>query len=388
MPTITASSPVFDRTGKELIGVCATDFILPAEMSSFLRSLEVGRSGETFIMERSGALVAASTSEKLINDSGDTVEYLKGTESTDPLIRGTAQYLYGRFGDLNTLKHSQQLEFKLDGQRQLVQVLPFQDGRGINWLITVVVPEADFMGRIQANTRLTALLYLLSLGVAVVGGILTARWLTRPISNLNEAAKSIAQGQWQTSIDTIDRQRADELGELAQSFHQMATQLQHSFAALETQNADLQQAKDDLAHAKEQLEAVLDAMPGPISWIAANGTYLGVNSHWARSFNLSPESIVGKSIRVGGYSPDYVGFIVSFLASSEISSSQEIPMFIGGQSRHYLVAAQKYQQGTAIVVVGIDITERRLAQEALQEAQHTNQAIVSAMPRLDDAPAQ
>lgn len=47
LPTITASSPVYDRSSKKLIGVCATDFILPAEMSAFLQSLKVGKTGET-----------------------------------------------------------------------------------------------------------------------------------------------------------------------------------------------------------------------------------------------------------------------------------------------------------------------------------------------------
>ncbi|NJN57021.1 MAG: hypothetical protein HC879_05715 [Leptolyngbyaceae cyanobacterium SL_5_9] len=175
LPTITASTPVYNRSN-QLIGVCATDFILPAEMSAFLQTLNVGRSGETFIMERSGTLVATSTQETLIEEQGDEVKYRLATESTDSLIRGTATYLQERFQDFNAIQQAEQLNYKLDGRQQLVQVLPFQDGRGIDWLIVVVVPEADFMGKIQENTRATFILYVLSLITAIGVGILTARW--------------------------------------------------------------------------------------------------------------------------------------------------------------------------------------------------------------------
>jgi len=378
LPTITASSPVYDRNN-QLIGVCATDFILPAEMSAFLQTLNVGRSGETFIMERSGTLVATSTEETLIEGQGDELSYRLAAESTDPLIRGTATYLQERFQNFNAIQQAEQLNYKLDGKQQLVQVLPFQDGRGIDWLIVVVVPEADFMGEIQENTRATFILYLLSLITALGVGILTARWVTKPILRLNAAAKDIAKGEWSKPIET---NRTDELGELAQSFNQMASQLQDSFIALETRNADLQKTKDELANANEQLEAVLDAVPGAISWIASDGIYLGINSYLAQSLHLTPEAIIGNPIGVVGNSPNYIAFVQNFLNSSASSASEEIPIQVNGEDRYYLFAAQKYQQGAAIVVVGIDITERQRAQEELRQAQLTNQAIVSAIPDL------
>jgi PAS domain S-box-containing protein len=378
LPTITASSPVYDRSN-QLLGVCATDFILPAEMSAFLQTLRVGRSGETFIMERSGTLVATSTEEKLIEEQGDDVKYRLASESTDPLIRGTATYLQERFQNFNAIQQAEQLNYKLDGQQQLVQVLPFQDGRGIDWLIVVVVPEADFTGEIRENTRATFILYVLSLITAIGVGILTARWVTKPILRLNAAAKDIAKGEWNKPVEI---NRTDELGELAQSFNQMASQLQDSFIALETRNADLQKTKDELANANEQLEAVLDAVPGAISWIASDGIYLGINSYLAQSLHLTPEAIIGNPIGVVGNSPNYINFVQNFLNSSTSSASEEIPIHVNGEERYYLFAAQKYQQGAAIVVVGIDITERQRAQEELRQAQLTNQAIVSAIPDL------
>ncbi|MGP1382665.1 MAG: PAS domain S-box protein [Thainema sp.] len=380
LPTLTASYPVYEPGSKQVLGVCATDFVLPKEMSEFLRSLKVGESGQTFIMDRSGNLVATSTDEDIVavSDEND-FEYRAAIDSSDPLISGTAAYLNASALGLTHIHQPQQLEFDLDGEQQFVQVVPFDDNRGIDWLIVVVIPEADFMGRIQDGARQTAILYFVAMLVAITIGALTAQWITRPISRLNEAAKKIALGRWNEPVDV---QRTHELSGLAQSFNQMASQLQDSFMALEARNADLEATKNQLAEAKDQLEAVLDAVPGPISWISSDGVYLGINSHLARTLNLDPEDMVGQRVGIVGNSPNYVKFIQRFLDSNENSAIDKIPIPVGDQVFYYLLAAQKYQQGKAIVIVGINITEERQAQEDLRQAQATNQAIVSAIPDL------
>ena len=141
----------------------------------------------------------------------------------------------------------------------------------------------------------------------------------------------------------------------------------------------MQQAKEALAQAKEQLEAVLNAVPGSISWIGSNGVYLGVNRHLSESLNLSPDEIVGKEVGFFENSPKYVTFMQAFLASHEPSASQEIPVCVNNEERYYLMAAQKYQNGSATVTVGIEVTDRYKAQEALRESEATNRAIVTAL---------
>ena len=64
---------------------------------------------------------------------------------------------------------------------------------------------------------------------AIIVGVITARWVTKPILSLNDAAKNIAQGEWGKSV-IINRD--DEVGELANSFSSMAAQLQVSFTEM------------------------------------------------------------------------------------------------------------------------------------------------------------
>ncbi|MEG4218905.1 histidine kinase dimerization/phospho-acceptor domain-containing protein [Microcoleus sp. Pol14C6] len=234
---ISASQPVYDKNGT-FRGVVSTDLFL-SKICDFLQSLKIGKSGKTFIIERSGFLVASSTPKKpfLNSKNRKKTQRLKASESSVPLIQGTAQHLIERFGNFTEIDSNSQLEFMLNGQREFVQVSPFQDGRGLDWLIVVVVPEADFMEEINANTRSTILLCILALVLATLLGILASRWITHPIFILSKASRAIANGELDQKVEINS---IDELGSLAQSFNQMALQLREYFAALEKTNSELE----------------------------------------------------------------------------------------------------------------------------------------------------
>ncbi len=225
--TVSANQPLYDNKGT-LLGVLGTDIFL-SQLSDFLSGLQIGKTGETFIMERSGLIVASSTSEKPYRPNPDNPEEvlrLNASDSQMPLISHTTQYLIERFGDLKHIVDSNQLEFELDGHGQFLQVKPLQDKRGIDWLIVVVIPQDDFMEHINANTRLTILLCAAALVIAIIVSLATSRWLVAPIDRLKWAVLRMAGGQWEQDLPI---ERSDEIGTLAKSFKMMAEQLKTVF---------------------------------------------------------------------------------------------------------------------------------------------------------------
>ncbi|MEM9539384.1 MAG: ATP-binding protein [Cyanobacteria bacterium P01_E01_bin.42] len=264
---ISASLPIYDARG-ELQGVVETDLAL-ADMSGFLRSLKIGRTGQTFIMESSGLIVASSTDEKpfLENRGEDSPQRLNAKDSRLPLVRGSAQKIAAEFGDLSGLTEGEQLTFLLEGRRQFLQVTPFRDERGLDWSIVVVIPEADFMERIHANTRMTIFLCSIALGIALLLGILTARWIARPISRLNSASKAIASGELNQHVEV---KQIRELDTLARSFNQMAGQLQDSFTALERTNLELEGRVEERTAELQQAKEMADSANQAKSEFLAN----------------------------------------------------------------------------------------------------------------------
>ncbi|WP_346341809.1 PAS domain S-box protein [[Phormidium] sp. ETS-05] len=125
--------------------------------------------------------------------------------------------------------------------------------------------------------------------------------------------------------------------------------------------------EEELRQANDQLRAVLDAVPGSVSWISSDLTYLGANQHLANSFNLSPEDFVNKPIGFLESGSQISEFVRDFFASSSQSSSIEVEWQVNGVEFNYLIVAQKYAQGTAAVVAGVDITWRKQAMRALKQ---------------------
>ncbi|WP_242054145.1 PAS domain S-box protein [Nostoc sp. FACHB-888] len=260
LPTITASTPVYSTADRSLLGVCATDVFLPNEMSRFLASLQIGKTGIAFILERSGQLVATSTGEAIIS-RGAAANRLSAVESRNPTVRATAAYLREHFSDLWQIQTAEQLDFKFDGRRQLIQVMPFKDTRGLDWLIVTVLPESDFMAKINQSIRTTILLCIAALLLGIAICILIARWIVKPIVSVSQSAKALADGAWN---QTVEIERSGDLGELARSFNQMAQQLQIAFAKMQSLN-------QTLAQSETRLQKILESVPVGIVVMDATG---------------------------------------------------------------------------------------------------------------------
>jgi signal transduction histidine kinase len=244
--SISASYPVYSQN-HQLIGVLGVDFML-SQISQFLRTLQVSESSEIFIIERTGRIVASSSEEPPYRMVDGQAQRLKGSDSQNRLIRETTQQLSQHLPNWKQIHQVQLIPIQLSQQPVLVTVMPWQDQLGLDWLIVIVVPEADFMQKIHANTALTILLYALTFSVAILLGLLTSRWLSRPIRQLAEASQAIARGEEHAPIRVYG---IDELTLLSHSFNDMARQLRTSFAELEDRVA---QRTTELAQAKDAAE--------------------------------------------------------------------------------------------------------------------------------------
>jgi len=253
---IAAYRPVFDQHNRQL-GIFSVIFRL-SNISKFLENLQIGKSGRIFIVERSGKLVASSQKNAIVfstiqqPNGQKKFQRLNPQETNDVLINQTGDYLTSKFGNYSKINSHQQLEFTKNHQRNFLHVMPFKDKRGLDWLIIIVIPEADFMGQINSNTQTTIFLCLGALGLAIILGIYTSFWITRPIRKLQQASEAIALGE----LDRVVEIRGiKELEGLAKSFNQMSTQLKNSFTILEDRVAErtmeLKQAKEAADNANQ-----------------------------------------------------------------------------------------------------------------------------------------
>ena len=262
---ISVNSPVYNKSNT-IIGVIGIDLSI-SQIGKFLRQLKISPSGKTFILERNSLIVSSSStapSYKIVNGKA---EQIKALESSDSLIKGTTQHLINDFKSLTEIKVNQQRQIEINNQREFIQVTPFRDNLGLDWLIVVVVPEADFMTQINANNRTTIILCLAALVVATILGLLTSRWITEPIFHLMEASEAIASGNLNRQVDI---KGVKELGKLSQSFNIMAIQLQGSFNTLEKTNEELENRVEERTSQLQEAKIAAEAANHAKSEFLAN----------------------------------------------------------------------------------------------------------------------
>lgn len=218
--TLAATVPVF--TDGELQGAIAveTDF---SNIRQYLRQLAISERGQAAVLDLDGN-VLVSTSD---------------ADASTSVRQAALTALSRRTADLADLDEPQLLDVRVESQRYFLSVTPFRDDWGLEWLVLVTVPEADFADPVLADLR-----HVLLLGaIAVVGALVLswqlARWLAQPIDRLAQSVGQLGRRQWQTPV-AIERSR--ELSHLGRNFNRTAMQLQAQLSNLDTENAALRDA--------------------------------------------------------------------------------------------------------------------------------------------------
>lgn len=239
-PGLLAVTPVYNNQD-QLQGVLFATVLL-SNISTFLGELDFASEGHVFIIERSGALVATSGAKlPLITDVTST--HLQGDErinrlSQDPLTQVTTQAVLEQVEHLDA---NQQVSFNFRGpiesgteasgrqQRYFATAIPYQDARGIDWIIVTMMPESNFASQIHANVRNTiGLAGLAALG-AIALGTWTTRRIARPILALNQATQAFANGNF---LPKSPPSHITEIEALQQALYEMAADLSVSIQTL------------------------------------------------------------------------------------------------------------------------------------------------------------
>ncbi len=284
---ISASRPVYDQN-RHFLGVVSVDLFL-SHLSDFLRGLDIGRTGQSFIMERSGLLIASSTDESLIVIPADKspARRLMAVDSADPLTRAAAVALREHFNNYQAIVADQQFEFTLAGQRQFLHVSPLRNRESLDWLIVTVIPEAEFMAQINANNRITLLISIATALLTLFIGIIVAQWIARPVARLNAAARALAQGDW--DWPPLGNTRVHEIAQLTNSFGYMAGRLRQMWEALTAEAAVRQRAEAALRVNLEKYRVLFEVFPLGITVSDKSGRILETNHEAVRILELSDE---------------------------------------------------------------------------------------------------
>jgi len=255
---ISASLPVFTTEG-QLLGILASDLSLE-NLNQFLQTLtsvDYETATTVYLMERSGDLIASSTAAPTFDISETSeVRRIPAVESQDELIRTSSQQLQALNSGAIPLGHHR---LRLNQTAHYFQVNRLQDGQGLDWVMVLVVPEAEFTQQVRESFKVTIILFSFA-GLASIGfGWLLYRGLLSPITRLCHEAHALTQGNWDFPMTSEGSREFEQLSQAFQIMRQQAKDLKEA-------NQELAQAtrlKDEfLANMSHELRTPLNAILG------------------------------------------------------------------------------------------------------------------------------
>jgi PAS domain S-box-containing protein len=315
-------------------------------------------------------IASSSSTPTVVKTEDETWQRLYAFDSENPTIAASSEYIIKELGDLEDFQTTLHLSIQLNGKDYYLRLSPFQNIEGLDWLIVTIIPKTDFLGAIEAHNRVTFLLTIIAITIAFSIGILTAIYITKPITQLSAAATKLAHGDWS---QTVPIEGVQEVRVLGQSFNLMSEQLYELFTKLEDR---VQRRTQALAISEARYRGIVEDQTELICRFTSDYRLTFVNDAYCRYFDKSPEQLLGKSF-MPHLPQDDQAYLEQELAS--LNATQRI---IKLEHRvitphHDSLAWTQWTnralydetgQFTEFQAVGRDISESKQHQEALQKA--------------------
>lgn len=205
-------------------GVAATDLPLK-QVNALLQRLALTENAVAMVVEADGQLVGVSRGAHMQTLAAGQHQRLNAAQSPDALVAAAFGAVRERLAAApEPLGTAPRTDSFTDGEDRSVQLgyARVDPALGLNWLVIVAVPRADFLAGVQRNFVQAAVLagfgviVALGLGWAVLGVV------TRELRELADAARRVGDG---VLDEPPEVNRDDELGDLARSFADMQKRL-------------------------------------------------------------------------------------------------------------------------------------------------------------------
>ena len=234
------------------------------------------------------------------------------------------------------------------------------DGEAIG-SVYLVSDLQEIQGRRRRFGVFVLILMAASSAVAFLVAVLLKRFISRPILDLVETTKRISREK--NFGVRAPKTAPDELGLLVDSFNEMVTEIEFAEAALRA------------AHAESEL--FIKSVPSILIGTDRMGRITRWNLAAAAVFGVAADAVVGKLLQnceIRWLHSELDEGVDSWLRI-ESSEKRENVTFERDGNRHFLgltitkVALFPSEEGTAFLITGADITERKVLEDQLRQAQ-------------------
>ena len=184
-----------------------------------------------------------------------------------------AETIFGDYMDAASRAVQEGREFKcrtyspvLQSNVELITV-PFNLGSSdMTWSIMIVASDTQILAEVRAITRFTIILAVLALIISAVVIFIVLTRTVKPIVNVAETLKDIAQGEGDLTR-TVDLKSDDEVGDLAKYFNQTLDKIKKLVITIKNEAGKLSDIGSDLSSNMTETAAAVNQITANIQSI-------------------------------------------------------------------------------------------------------------------------
>ncbi|RJE72334.1 methyl-accepting chemotaxis protein [Pseudoalteromonas citrea] len=224
--TISAVVPMFD--GGAFSGVAGGDIDMKT-ITGIISEIDFLGFGYAFLLDKEGRILshpAQNYNDKPMAD------------------------LFGRKIALN----DEFVELEIDGQEKLVSFIEINGIKNVDWYLGVVINKEIAYSSVSSFRNMAAIYMILGVVVIVVMLQILLKYLMRPVVNLNDAIKDIAQGEGDLTR-RLNVENDDEFGELSSYFNLFIAKIHDSIVQVRDTTVALEHSVE---HLVKQTQSTLD----------------------------------------------------------------------------------------------------------------------------------
>jgi adenylate cyclase len=229
LPGLSCSTPLFGDDG-QLRAVLTSSFDV-LSLSDYLRSFKVGKNGLAFVAEvrENGKLqVIAHPDHKILirkagSDGRDRLnELVPSDELSDKRVGAFLKEVPTTLDPANA-NQTIQIRVVHDGVPYLGAYHTLANRQNPEWVICLMMPENDVMGRVEASNRETYYVGLGILVVAILLGLYVSAQVARPLERVVQQTQKI--GQFEVEARPVAHSMILEVDHLANAVEETKTSL-------------------------------------------------------------------------------------------------------------------------------------------------------------------
>ena len=373
---LTAYEPIRDRSGR-LVGMLYVG-VKQESVESLLRQAvlqtNVGKTGYVFVLggkgEQRGRYVISQHGRR----DGESIWETRdrdGRPVIQELIKKSTRL---KQGELATERYLWQNPGEPRPRWKIARLAYFEPW---DWVIGTSVYEDELQAyqKVLSGGRVRMTSYMGVAGLTIillVGllGVLVARTIARPVNQMKEAVETIIEGDLNQTVEVRSR---DEIGTLARAFNVMTGRLARTM--------------EELRESEEKYRGIFEQAVEGLFQTTFEGSFLSVNPAMARIAGYdSPDELIScvRDVRRQLYvnPEDRDAITASILEQGEVLGREVQFRRKDGRKIWVSISARmvRDESGAPLCIEGylVDITEQRLAEEAL----HKSEALMAEAERV------